>query len=110
MSLSASQILADHVLSWPGVSQQPHRFGGIEFVYNGKEIGHVHGDHLVDLPFSKSQRDRIVAEGKARPHHIFPDSGWVSVYITSHKDVDNAIALLRVKYEDLRAKIGSNEE
>jgi len=108
MSNPAMQVIVDIVLSWPGVGQRPHRFGGNEFVYNDKEIGHMHDDHLIDLPFSKSVRDRLVAEGRARPHHIFPESGWVSVYLSSDKDVEVAIELMRLKYESLEASFRSS--
>jgi Family of unknown function (DUF5519) len=39
------------ILSWPYVSSEPHRFGGIEFRINKREMGHIHGDKLADLPF-----------------------------------------------------------
>jgi hypothetical protein len=30
--------------NWPGVTVEPHRFGGIEFREGRREIGHLHGD------------------------------------------------------------------
>ena len=39
------------VLTWEGVESHPHRFGGIEYRLHQREIGDVHGDRLVDLPF-----------------------------------------------------------
>ena len=68
------------------------------------EIGHVHGDRLVDLPFPKRIRDELVAEGLAEPHRILPRSGWVSFYIREPKDVERAIALHRRLYELAVAK------
>jgi hypothetical protein len=85
--------------SWPGVSVQPHRFGGVEYVIGRREIGHIHGDQLVDIPFPKKVRDQIVAAGRAQPHHILPETGWISFYIRQEPDVDKAIALLRESYE-----------
>jgi Family of unknown function (DUF5519) len=96
---SRKTALTQELLTWPGVTTQPHRFGGIEFSYHGKEIGHLHGDYLVDLLLPKSQRDEWIAAGKAEPHHIFPESGWVSFYLKSEEDVGNAIEILRTKYE-----------
>lgn len=97
----ASQRIAEQLLSWPEVTRQPHRFGGTAFLYRGKEIGHLHGDHLLDLSLPKPVRDQLVAAGRAEPHHIYPASGWVSVYLKTDEDVDNAIDLLRIKYDDL---------
>ncbi len=99
MTRRASDIIAERVLAWPGVIRQPHRFGGIEFQYAGKEIGHLHGDRLVDIPFPKAVRDRLVGSGRAKPHHLFPDSGWVSVFVETARDADNAVELLRYKYD-----------
>lgn len=99
MSTSGKAVLTDELLSWAGVTVQPHRFGGIEFVIEGKEIGHLHGDYLVDLLLPKSERDEWIAAGKAEPHHIYPESGWVSIYLKTEEDVAHAIEILHSKYE-----------
>ena len=41
----------------------------------------------------------MVAAGRALPHHILPDSGWVSFYIRQPEDIKLAIELLRESYE-----------
>jgi hypothetical protein len=100
MSLKGAQIrITEAVTSWPGVTVQPHRFGGVEYAIGRREIGHIHGDHLVDIPFPKRVRDEIVAAGRAGPHHILPETGWVSFYLRQETDVEQAIALLRESYE-----------
>ena len=30
------------ILSWPHVTAEPHRFGGLEFKYDKREMGHIH--------------------------------------------------------------------
>ena len=62
-------------------------------------IDYIHGDHLVDIPFPKKVRDEIIAAGRAQPHHILPETGWVSFYLQQESDVERAIALLRESYE-----------
>jgi hypothetical protein len=104
MSSTVRQKLEETVMSWPGVTMGPHRFGGIEFNFEGKEIAHLHGDHHLDIPFSKSVRDELVAAGRALPHHIFPQSGWVTVYVHTERELADAIALMRMKYEHLVSK------
>jgi hypothetical protein len=104
MRLSVGQKLAETVLSWPGVVSEPHRFGGTAFRFGGREIGHLHGEHHLDIPFPRPVRDELVAAGRARPHHILPDSGWVTVLIDSEPELADAIALLRMKYEDLASR------
>jgi len=95
----ASQQIVDALLAWEGIESHPHRFGGVEFRIGKREIGHIHGNSLVDIPFPKKIRDEIVAAGEAQPHHILPESGWVSFYLREDEDVEKAIALLRRSYE-----------
>ena len=84
---------------WSGITSQPHRFGGTEYCLGRREIGHVHGDSLVDIPFPKAVRNALVTGGGAEPHHMLPDSGWVSIYLRLASDVDRAIELLRISFE-----------
>lgn len=88
-----------------GIEAQPHRFGGTEYRLGRREIGHVHGDHLVDIPFPKEVRNELVAGGRAEPHHILPQSGWVSVYMRQPADVERAIELLRYSFEIARKRV-----
>jgi len=100
MSVKGAQArITEAVTSWAGVTLQPHRFGGVEYVIGKREIGHIHGDHLVDIPFPKKVRDEIVAAGRAQPHHILPETGWVSFYLRQEEDVEQAIALLNESYQ-----------
>ena len=78
---------------------QPHRFGGTEFRVGRREVGHVHGDSLVDIPFPLHVRDELVESGAAEPHHILPKSGWVSIYLRNPGDVHRAVKLLSRSYE-----------
>jgi hypothetical protein len=85
--------------SWEGVTVSPHRFGGIEFRVGRRELGHLHGDRLADLPFPVPIRRKLVEDGRAEPHHILPRSGWVSLWIRRDADADAAIELFRLNYE-----------
>ena len=87
------------VAGWEGVSVEPHRFGGIEFLVGRRELGHLHGDRLADLPFPVRVREQLVAAGRAQPHHILPESGWVSYPIRDVSDVPAVIALFRLNFE-----------
>ena len=87
------------VAVWEGVSSQPHRFGGIEFRLGKREIGHLHGDLLIDIPFPRKVRDELIESGRVVPHHVLPESGWVSFYIRSEEDIDEAIRLLNLSFE-----------
>ena len=87
------------VAVWEGVSSQPHRFGGLELRLGRRELGHLHGDYLLDIPFPRKVRDELVESGCVAPHHILPESGWVSFYIRREEDVDDAIGLLGLSFE-----------
>ena len=95
----AGQHIKATVSTWEGISAHPHRFGGTEFRLGDREIGHVHGDGLVDIPFPSKVRNELVAAGQAVPHHVLPESGWVSFYIRQPEDTERAITLLRRSYD-----------
>jgi predicted DNA-binding protein (MmcQ/YjbR family) len=106
----AQQAITEAVTGWAGVTAQTHRFGGVEYVIGRREIGHVHGDSLVDIPFPREIRNEIVAAGRARPHHVLPQTGWVSFYLRVETDVEQAIALLRESYQiALKQRSGKQE-
>jgi hypothetical protein len=96
---SASDIIRREVGSWPGVTVLPHRFGGIEFRVDKRELGHLHGNHLADLPFPVKMREQLVTTGRAERHHVLPESGWVSFFIRSGDDIAHAINLFRLSYD-----------
>jgi hypothetical protein len=97
-------IIEAEVSRWPGVTTRPHRFGGVEFRFGRVELGHVHGGDLADLPLPKSVRDELVASGRALPHHVLPDSGWISRPIRGRDDAEDVIELFRLNYERLKAR------
>jgi Family of unknown function (DUF5519) len=97
--MSASDEIRAAVLAWPDTSEAPHRFGAVEFLLGKREIGHLHGDFLLDVPFPRAVHDELIAAGLATPHHVLPDSGWVSFRIRRAEDVEKAIALLRRSYD-----------
>ena len=99
--------IREEVASWPGVTVGPHRFGGGEFRLGTRELGHLRGDYLADLPFPVRVRRQLVAEGRALPHHVLPQSGWVSYPIRDEGAVDGAIALFRLAYERAVAAAGT---
>jgi hypothetical protein len=97
--IRAIEAVEIETLAWPGVTKGLHKFGGAEFRVSGHEIGHLHGNGLLDVPLTKELRMRLVAEGKAKPHHIYPTSGWISYYMHTEQDVRGAVELLRLSYE-----------
>jgi hypothetical protein len=101
---SLREIVEREVSWWPGVETKPHRFGGVEFRVRGHEIGHLHDSRMADLPFPIRMRKELVAEGKAQPHHLLPQTGWVSYYPRGSEDASAVVELFRLNYEHLEEK------
>ena len=100
MAVSGAKERIDTALQgWSGITSQLHRFGGTEYCLGRREIGHVHDDSLVDIPFLKKVRNELVTAGRAEPHNILPDSGWVNIYLRQASDVKRAIELMRLSFE-----------
>jgi Family of unknown function (DUF5519) len=98
---AAIETVRAAVAGWEDVTTHNHRFGGIEFRRGRRELGHLHGT-FADLPFPRRVRDELVAGGRARPHHVLPQSGWVTVPMRTSSEVSNVIELFRQNYERSR--------
>jgi len=106
---AAREALRATVASWEGVTTHDHRFGGLEFRVGRRELGHIHGT-FADLPFPRSVRDDLVAEGRARPHHVLPQSGWVTVPMRTAHEIANVIELFRQNYDRAFATMSARSE
>ncbi|PYV45774.1 MAG: hypothetical protein DMG06_01140 [Acidobacteria bacterium] len=96
--LAAIEAVRTEVATWEGIRTHEHRFGGMEFRLGRRELGHLHGS-IADLPFPRRIRDELIAAGRARPHHVLPDSGWVTVPMGTVSEVAGVIELFRQNYE-----------
>lgn len=96
--------ISKEILKWPGVTTDLHRFGGTEFHLAKRELGHIHGDKLADLPFPMQIRNQLIESGLASPHHVLPKSGWVSKWIKGEDDISEVVKLFRMQYERLIGK------
>ena len=99
------------VLSWPGVSKE--RGGGGRgrggfwvppatiYKLGRRQIGHVHDTGVADLAFPKGIHDRLISEGRARPHGA-GFSGVVSYHVRGPADVPEVVKLFRMSYDRAR--------
>jgi hypothetical protein len=97
-SVAASSAVIREVSSWEGVTVHNHRFGGVEFRVGRRELGHLHGT-IADLPFPRHIRDELIATGHGRPHHVLPESGWVTVPMRTPDEVKGVVELFRQNYD-----------
>jgi MFS family permease len=111
------EAIKREILSWPNVTSQPQSFGGIDFRVGGKEIGHLHGENMVDLPLrpnvflaSSSINNKLMGAPKQSqektqrslpPHDAYPESNWINYWIKGEDDVPRVVALFRLQYDRL---------
>lgn len=109
-----AEAITREILSWPDVKAQPHRFGGIDFRVGAKEMGHLHGENMVDLPvpldaalascnklMGEPKHDGAREESLLPPHDAYPESKWINYWIRGEDDVPRVIAIFRIQYERL---------
>ena len=92
------------LLADPEVTEAAHRFGGVVFHLRGRELGHLHGETVADLPFPSHIRDELVASGRVSPDHGGADSAWVSRRVNGPQDVEEIVELFRISYEHAAAQ------
>lgn len=98
--MTASARIATEIESLPGVETGPGRFGSLRFTLGRRELGHLHGDRIADLPLRHEDADAIIATGHAVPHRYTPEgSGWVTIELAGDDDVERVIELMRATYE-----------
>jgi hypothetical protein len=101
--MGTGERIRAEVESWEGVTARPHRFGGVAFMLGKRELGHIHGDRLADLPFPKRIAEELIADGRALPHHVVRDSGWISKPIRDEADVEAVLELFGLSYDRANA-------
>jgi hypothetical protein len=96
------------VSGWLHVSVHPHRFGGKEFRFRKAEVGHVHTNGVVDIPFPRSIRNALLADGLAEEHRWVPDSGWNTFQMGHERDLKHGLWLMRLSYVRYALKTDEN--
>ncbi|MFC6837473.1 luciferase domain-containing protein [Halomarina ordinaria] len=97
-SSSRIEAVVDAVSRWSGVTVAPHRYGGREFGFGSREVGHVHYTGLVDIAFPKVLHDALVDARWTEAHHVVPHSSWTTFRVRSDEDIERALNLLRLSY------------
>jgi hypothetical protein len=93
-----NQIVSE-VGSWEDVTTGPGRFGSTRFLVGRRELGHLHGESLLDLPLPPARKRELLEQGLVEQHRYTPEkSGWVSLQITGDADAVTAIELLREQH------------
>jgi hypothetical protein len=60
----AERIISE-ALSWPGVYREKGQFGSVVLRVGQRELGHLHGDAVVDVPLPPELQAQLVKDGVA---------------------------------------------
>jgi hypothetical protein len=96
MSMLAS--FEQQIAALPEVSVHPHRFGGREFRIGSAELGHIHSDGTLDIPFPRDLRDALLNAGLVQEHRWVPNSGWTTFRLRGERELPRALWLMRLSY------------
>jgi len=97
---TASEQITEEVTSWPGIVAGVGSRGEFAFKLGRREIGHLHGDHVLHTGLPKVVWHELFEQGRIDYHPVFPGKpGYASRRISSQDDVGDVIALLRLNYD-----------
>lgn len=100
--------ISAEVQQWPDVHSHMHKYGGIQFDLKHKEIGHIHGNGLLDMPLTRQLKAALIAEGYVEDHLVLKHTGWISFYIRTKQDMHYALQLLKLGYTFKRSYVCRN--
>jgi hypothetical protein len=96
----ASERITREVTAWPGVEAGPGSRGEFAFTVDGREIGHLHGDHAAHFGFPRDVGAELRAQGRVGPHPVNRHSTKMAArQIEGDADVGEVIALMRLNYD-----------
>jgi hypothetical protein len=96
---TASERITQEVTSWPGVGAGKGSRGEFAFKLGRREIGHLHGDHVLHIGFPKEVWKELFDQGRIGYHPVFPGRpGYAARRIEDEEDVREVIELLRLNY------------
>jgi hypothetical protein len=94
--LKAVDAIESTVSLWDEVTLSIHKYGGIQFNYKGKEIGHMHSNGIVDILLDRKTKALLLQQKLAENHHVLKDTGWISIYVKNKKDVETVLSVLKI--------------
>lgn len=79
--------------------KRPHNPSGRNHLHPNNEMARkTKSGGIVDIPFPRSVRDALLAEGLAEEHRWVPNSGWTTFQIQSEEALSHALWLMRLSY------------
>lgn len=94
-----NQELRQRILGLSGVTERPDAGIHEDAFFVGRTMFmHIHGHGYCDIRLSKTEQERVLLEGKARPHRWAPEAGYVTFIVNEAEDLEPAMDLIRMSY------------
>ena len=91
--------LRQRILGLPGVTERQNAGIHEDAFFVGRTMFmHIHGYGHCDIRLPRGEQERVLSEGKARPHRWAPDQGYVTFIAQDQKDLDPAMELIRTSH------------
>lgn len=104
--MTASERITAETCSWPGVGAAWGSRGEWSIRLGRSELGHLHGDRAAHFAFPKAVWDELHDAGRITEHPVFPGKrGPAARRIESDADVEDVIALMRLNYDRIAARV-----
>ena len=92
--------LRQRILALSEVTEKPRAGIHEDAFFVGRTMFmHIHGTGHCDIRLPKDIQQRVLAEGKARPHRWAPHKGYVTSLVNDAKDLDSTMELIRISHQ-----------
>ena len=93
------QELRQRILNLPDVTERQNAGIHEDAFFVGRTMFmHIHGHGHWDIRLGKTDQERVLAEGKARPHRWAPEAGYVTVIVHREEDLAPAMDLIGMSH------------
>jgi hypothetical protein len=99
------QKLRQRILNLSGVTERQNAGIHDDAFFVGRTMFmHIHGHGHCDIRLWKGDQERVLAEGKARPHRWAPEAGYVTFMVDDEGDLEPAMDLIRMAHHHFAGK------
>jgi luciferase-like monooxygenase len=103
------QELRQRILNLSGVTERQDAGIHEDAFFVGRTMFmHIHPESFrgceIHIRLPKGDQERVLAEGKARPHRWAPEAGYVTFLVENAKDLEPAMELIRMSHQHFAAK------
>ena len=101
------QELRQKILALSGVTERQNAGIHDDAFFVGRTMFmHIHGHGHCDIRLAKTDQERVLAEGRARPHRWAPEAGYVTFIVDNEEHLERAMELIRMSHETFSKSVG----